>query len=224
MAEIDKMTRKEVLQPSKVEKLMYSFVDHAYRKKIQYTILVISLVIFLLIIWGVDQYLQIEQTDRSNLFYEARSKINDSTLSEDVRISKGLVALKEFANSESQSQLSVIALMESGKIFAKQSKFDEAALEFKKALKHPEATNFLKNVSRLSLSSIYEQKKEWDEALEMLNFIEGDLWNDLRWRSMARISISKGQLKKAKKLLEQLLEKFPNSLYRGETETLLMSL
>lgn len=224
MAEIDKMTRKEVLQPSKVEKLMYSFVDHAYRKKIQYTILVISLVILLLIIWGVDQYLQIEHTDRSNLFYEARSKINDSTLSEDLRISKGLAALKEFANSESQSQLSVIALMESGKIFAKQSKFDEAALEFKKALKHPEASNFLKNVSRLSLSSIYEQKKEWNEALEMLNFIEGDLWNDLRWRSMARISISKGQLKKAKKLLEQLLEKFPNSLYRGETETLLMSL
>ncbi len=54
MAEIDKMTRKEVLQPSKVEKLMYSFVDHAYRKKIQYTILVISLVIIVLIIWGVN--------------------------------------------------------------------------------------------------------------------------------------------------------------------------
>ena len=58
----------------------------------------------------------------------------------------------------------------------------------------------------------------------MLNSIESDSWNDLRWRSMARIAISKGELKKAKKLLEQLLEKFPESLYRGEAETLLLSL
>ena len=121
MAEIDKMTRKEVLQPSKAEKFMYAFVDHAYRKKLLYTIIIIFILVLLIVIWGINQYLKNELTELSNHLYETRSKINDSSLSEEERMSQGILALKKFSDSESLSQLSVIAIMESGKIFAKQS-------------------------------------------------------------------------------------------------------
>ena len=103
-------------------------------------------------------------------------------------------------------------------------KFDESILEFKKVLEHPEASNFLKNVSRLSLSALYEQKKEWDESLKMLDSIEIDSWDDLRWRAKARIALTRGDMKKAKKLLEQLVEKFSDSIFRQEAEIILLSL
>jgi hypothetical protein len=41
---------------------------------------------------------------------------------------------------------------------------------------------------------------------------------------MARIAIAKGETEKAKILLEQLLEKAPDSAFRQETEVLLLSL
>ena len=51
-----------------------------------------------------------------------------------------------------------------------------------------------------------------------------DLWDDLRWRALARVAIAKGEFDKAKNLLEQLLEKEPDSFFRQETETLLLTL
>ena len=68
------------------------------------------------------------------------------------------------------------------------------------------------------------EKKELEKAKIILDSIDIDSWDDLRWRASARIAISKGEFKKAKKMLEQLLEKFPDSVFRNETETLLLSL
>tara|TARA_Y100001970_G_C14156943_1_gene816132 strand:+ start:755 stop:1429 length:675 start_codon:yes stop_codon:yes gene_type:complete len=224
MSEVDKMSRKEVLQPNKAERLLYKLVDHVYRKRLNYSILVGLLVFFLLTAWGINLYFQNERINQANLFHNAKLKLNDSTLSEEERTRQGVLALKEFAMSESVSKLSVLALLESGKIYANQLKFDESILEFKKVLEHPEASNFLKNVSRLSLSALYEQKKEWDESLKMLDSIEIDSWDDLRWRAKARIALTRGDMKKAKKLLEQLVEKFSDSIFRQEAEIILLSL
>ena len=58
----------------------------------------------------------------------------------------------------------------------------------------------------------------------MLESINIAAWDDVRWRALARIAIAKGELDKAKKLLEQLLEKAPDSVFRQETETLLLPL
>ena len=51
-----------------------------------------------------------------------------------------------------------------------------------------------------------------------------DSWNDIRWRALARIAIGKGDFNKAEILLEKLLEEFPDSLFRNETEALLLTL
>jgi len=223
MSDAENMTRKEILQPNRAEKLLYSFVDHAYRKRSLYTIVVILLLLIILTIWGISQYLIHERIEQANLFHNARTKLGDQTLSEEERMNQGILALQKFAKSEIDSKLSVVALLESGRIYALQSKVDESISEFKKVIEHPEATNFLKNVSRLSLAGLFEQKNEWNEAQMILDSIDIDSWNDLKWRALARIAISKGEFKKAKRMLEQLLEEFPDSVFRSETEALLLT-
>ena len=224
MSDAEKMTRKEILQPNKAEKLLYSFVDHAYRKRQLYTIVGILLILIILTIWGIRQYLILERIEEANLFHNARTKLVDLTISEEERMSQGILELQKFAESESVSTLSVLALLESGRIYALQSNFDESISEFKEVLEHSEATPFLRNVSRLSLAGLYEQKKQWDDAQKMLDSIDIDSWNDIRWRALARIAISKGEFKKAERLLERLLKEFPDSVFRNETEALLLTL
>ena len=224
MSDAENMSRKELLQPNKVERLLYSFVDHAYRKKNLYTIVSATLICLILGIWGIWQYVEIERINKANLFHIARSKFVDPELTEKDRLSHGINALQGFAKSESASKLSVFALMELGEAYARQSQFDESINFFSKVIKHSEATQFLRNSARLSLAAIYEQKKQWIQAQKTLESIDIESWNDLRWRALARIQINKGELKKAKRLLERLLEEFPNSAFRQETEILLLTL
>jgi len=114
--------------------------------------------------------------------------------------------------------------MESGEAYTRQSKIDESIVVFQQVIAHPEATQFLQNSARLSLAALFEQQQQWVEAEMMLESINIAAWDDVRWRALARIAIAKGELDKAKKLLEQLLEKAPDSVFRQETETLLLTL
>ena len=58
----------------------------------------------------------------------------------------------------------------------------------------------------------------------MLESIDISSWNDVRLRALARISVDKGEIEKARKLLEQLIESVPDSVFRQESETLLLTL
>ena len=224
MGETENMSRKELLQPNKVEKFLYSFVDHAYRKKNLYTIISVIFICLIISIWGIWQYVKIERINEANLLHIARSKFKDPKLTEKERLIQGIVALQEFTSSESESKLSVYALMELGEAHARNSQINESINVFRKVINHSEATQFLRNSAKLSLAAIYEQKKQWDQAQKFLDSIDTESWNDLRWRVSARIAINKGEFKKAKKLLERLLKEFPNSVFQQETEVLLLSL
>ena len=114
--------------------------------------------------------------------------------------------------------------MESGEALARQSQFDQSISVFKDVIKHPEATVFLRNSARLSLAALFEQLKQWDDAEMMLESIDISSWYDVRLRALARIAIDKGEVEKARKLLEQLIETVPDSVFRQESETLLLTL
>ena len=224
MSDAEHMSRKELLQPNRMEKQLYSFVDHAYRKKSLYISAGIALVVLILGIWGGWKYLQNERISQANLYHLARANLNNPALSPEERLSQGITALQEFAKSESDSTLSVLALMETGEAYSRQSKIEESITVFQQVIAHPEATQFLQNSARLSLATLFEQQQQWVEAEEMLESINTTAWDDVRWRALARIAIAKGELDKAKNLLEQLLEKVPDSVFRQETETLLLTL
>jgi len=224
MSDAKQMSRKELLQPNRMEKKLYAFVDHAYRKKRMYISSASAVVILILGIWGGWQYLQNERINQANLFHIARAKLTNLSLSEEERLSKGIRALQDFAKSGSGSTLSVLALMESGEAYARQSQIDESIATFEEVIKHPGATTFLRNAARLSLAALFEQRQRWDEAEVILESIDILSWNDVRWRALARIAIAKGETEKAKDLLEQLLKTIPDSVFRQETETLLLTL
>lgn len=224
MSDAEHMSRKELLQPNRMEKKLYALVDHAYRKKSLYISVAVAVVVLILGILGGWQYLQYERVKQANLFHIAKAKLTNPALSEKERLSLGIAALKDFAKSGLSSVLSVMALMESGEAYARQSQIEESIEVFKEVLKHPEATAFLRNAARLSLAALLEQQQRWDEAEMMLESIDILSWNDVRWRAMARIAITKGETEKAKNLLEQLLETVPDSIFRQEAETLLLTL
>ena len=224
MSDAEHMSRKELLQPNRMEKHLYSFVDHAYRKKSLYVSAGIAFVVLVLGTWGVWKYLQNERINQANLYHLARAKLNNSALSLEERLNQGISALQEFIKSESGSALSVMALMESGEAYARLSKIEESISVFQQVIDHPEVTSFQQNSARLSLGALFEQQQQWIEAEMMLESINIASWDDVRWRALARIAIAKGESEKAKNLLEQLLEKAPDSLFRQEAETLLLTL
>ena len=224
MSDAEHMSRKELLKQNKLEKNLYAFADHAYRNKRMYISAAVSVVVIILGTWGGWKYMQSERINQANLFHIARSKISNPALSNEERLNQGIVALQEFARSGSGSTLSVIALMESGKALARQSQIDQSISVFKEVINHPDATDFLRNSARLSLAALFEQHKQWDEAEMMLESIDISSWNDVRLRALARIAVDKGEIEKARNLLEQLIELVPDSVFRQESETLLLTL
>jgi len=224
MSEAEHMSRKELLQQNRLEKKLYAFADHAYRKKRMYISVAVSVVVIILGTWGGWKYVQSEHVNQANLFHIARSKIKDTALSNEQRINQGITDLQEFARSGSSSTLSVIALMESGEALARQSQIDQSISVFKDVINHPYATDFLRNSAHLSLAALFEQQKQWNEAEMMLESIDKSSWNDVRLRALARIAVYKGEIEKARNLLEQLIESMPDSVFRQESENLLLTL
>ena len=224
MSDANQISRKELLQPNRMEKKLYAFADHAYREKRLYISSVAIIFVLILAIWGGWKYVQNERVHQANQYHLARATLNNSALSEEERFTEGIKSLMDFASSKSDSTLSVIALMESGEIYARQSQIEKSITVFRDVIKHTGATTFLRNSARLSLAALFEQQQRWDEAKLMLDTININSWEDLKWRAMARISVAKGEIENAKSLLEQLLEKVPDSIFRQETENLLMSL
>jgi len=224
MSDTENMSRKELLKQNRLEKILYAFADHAYRKKLVYFSAAVSLVMIILGAWGGWKYVQNERVNQANLFHIARSKINKPALSNEESLNQRIAALQEFARSGSGSTLSVIALMESGEALAGQSQIDQSISVFRDVINHPDATDFLRNSARLSLAALFEQKKQWDEAEMALGSIDISSWNDVRLRALARIAVDKGEIKKARNLLQQLIETVPDSVFRQESETLLLTL
>jgi len=224
MSDAEHMSRKELLQQNRLEKKLYAFADHAYRKKRMYISAAVSVVVIILGSWAGWKYVQSERVNQANLFHIARSKISNPALSNEERLNQGIAALQEFAKSGSGSTLSVIALMESGEALARQSQIDQSISVFKHVINNPDATVFLRNSARLSLAALFEQQKLWDEAEIMLGSIDISSWNDVQLRALARIAVAKGEIEKARDLLEKLIESVPDSVFRRESETLLLTL
>ena len=224
MSDVEQISRKELLQQNRLEKKLYAFADHAYRNKRMYISAAVSVGFIILGTWGGWKYVQSERVNQANLLHIARSKIINTALSNEERLNQGIAALQEFARSRSGSTLSVIALMESGEALARQSQIDQSISVFKDVINHPDTTVFLRNSARLSLAALFEQQKQWDEAEMMLESIDILSWNDLRLRALARIAVEKGEIEKARNLLEQLIESVPDSVFRQESETLLLTL
>ncbi len=223
MSDVEHMSRKELLQPNQMEKKLYEFADHAYRKKQLYISAAVGAFVLIFGVWGIWQYMSMQRIEEANRFHQAQSLFYNPNLSEQERKSRGITALQKFAKTDSDSVLSVLALMTSGEVLAKESQTAEAIIIFQKVQNHPSASSFHKNVARLSLAAIYEQLEDWANAQTALQSISDTEWNDVKWRAMSRIAGTQGKIDKAKELLTQLINITPESPFKSEAETLLLT-
>ena len=83
MSDAEHMSRKELLQQNRLEKKLYAFADHAYRKKRIYISIAVSVVVIILGTWGGWKYVQSERVNQANLFQKARSKFNNNAFSKE---------------------------------------------------------------------------------------------------------------------------------------------
>ena len=97
MSDAEQMSRKELLQPNRLEKKLYAFVDHVYRKKRLYISSAVAAVVLILSIWGGWKYLQNERISQANQYHIARAMLTNPALSEDERLTQGISALRDFA-------------------------------------------------------------------------------------------------------------------------------
>jgi len=86
MSDAEQMSRKELLQPNRLEKKLYAFVDHAYRKKRLYISAAVAVVVLILAILGGWKYVQNERINQANQYHIARSMLTNPALSEDERL------------------------------------------------------------------------------------------------------------------------------------------
>ena len=152
MSEAEQISRKELLQPNRMEKQLYSFVDHAYRKKSLYITAGITFCLVILGIWGGWKYIQNVRIEQNNLYHRARTELNNPKVSLNERLANGIQALKEFATSDPSSLLGKLALMESAEAYTRQSNFEESIAVFQKVIQSSEETPFLQNLARLSFA------------------------------------------------------------------------
>ena len=75
MSDAEQMSRKELLQPNRLEKKLYAFVDHAYRKKRLYISAAVAVVVLILAIWGGWKYVQNERINQANQYHIARAML-----------------------------------------------------------------------------------------------------------------------------------------------------
>ena len=154
MSDAEQMSRKELLQPNRLEKKLYAFVDHAYRKKRLYISAAVAVVVLILAIWGGWKYVQNERINQANQYHIARAMLTNLALSEDERLTQGISALRDFAKSESGTTLSVLALMESGEAYARQTQIDESICSFSGCNKASGSYNFSAKCSQAKFGGL----------------------------------------------------------------------
>ncbi len=223
MTDVEKMSRKELLQQDRFQKKLYSLVDRVYKKRNWFLGGATVLGVAILVIWGTFEYVEMRRVEQANLFYAARKEFNNPNLTRKERNSLGINSLAEFLEKEGDSPLGVFGWINQGQALFASSRDSEAEAAFQKVLTHPDSSPMLKNIAHINLSAIHEQRDELPLAAAQLDQMTGSEWNDLKWYTKARLAESSGDIETSRKYLTQLVEQTPQSVFRESAETQLLS-
>lgn len=223
MGKQKRMSRKELHQPDRIEQLLFNFVDYAYKNRQKFIAGAIIAAVLILGAWGGNQYYQAQQIEQSNLFYAVQKVLNDNQLSQSDRYHRGVQVLDKFIAEDPNDFLKAVALLQLGKLHAQQQQWSLAEKAYQQVLTFASSPLML-NTAKLSIASIYENQLRWNEAVQMIKKITDSSWEDVRYRALARIALAQGNQTLAKSHLQQLLKTVPDSTFKQEAETLLMTI
>ena len=121
-------------------------------------------------------------------------------------------------DSEEKSELGSAAKLYLARVHADSGHFDDSKILFEEVMLQDQSSEMMKNVARISLISLLEQKQDWQGAKEMVNVLSKDRWNDLQLFIQARIARHEGDNDASKTHLQNLLNQEPDSAYRQTAE------
>ena len=200
------LSKKELQQPDAIEQWLYKTANVLYAKR---NLLIIIILCILLIVIGTfawSHYQEIERAERSHLFHQAQKTI----LVNPDQPYPAIESLQQFIQRHPDGLESAIALLQLGELYVLIKNWFQAEEVFQKVLNHPKIPEHLKQNARISLVSIYENQKRWEQARKVASQIQGPGWDDLRLQIQARIAIATNQVEEARKHW-QVLEKTANT-------------
>ncbi len=220
----ERMTRKELHQPDIVEVQLFKAANFIYEQKQWFIMAGVAFVLLALGIYAGIQYYQAEEIKQANLFYTVQKTVRNLTETEGADTSEATKVLNDFLAEYPNAVNSVAALMTLGKLHADQQQWEPAVAAYQQAAEHSQAVPTISTAAKLSLASVYEKLEQWEAAQQTIESIQGDEWQDIRWKALAQIALAKGDKEAAKTNLQQLINNAPDSVFRPEAERLLLTL
>ena len=218
MKDPEKMTRQELLQQDRIQKSMYRFVNHLHVQQKRYWTGAVVVAIIILGAWAGFEYRLNQKIKQAELFYASSRPLDNNQLSLEERHQRALDGLQHFLDSEEKSELGSAAKLYLARVHADSGHFDDSKILFEEVMLQDQSSEMMKNVARISLISLLEQKQDWQRAKEMVNVLSKDRWNDLQLFIQARIARHEGDNDASKTHLQNLLNQEPDSAYRQTAE------
>ncbi len=217
-----RMSRKELHQPDQIQAWLYAASNFIYKNR---KLFIAGTIVFTIAVIGIfygRYYYQTKQIEQANLLYTAQKNIATNSGTE--QQNQAIQAFQEFLANYPDTTNSTIALMHLGQLYTVQKNWSQAEQTYQKVIEHSKAIPSMITAAKLSLTAVYENQQKLDQARQTAESIDGKDWQDVRWKTLARIALTKGDIVTAKSHLEQLINNTPNSEFKQEANTLLLTL
>jgi predicted negative regulator of RcsB-dependent stress response len=225
-----KISRKELLKSQDEFMTLTSraikFVQE-HRRKFDYLgMAILGLIVIYLGSYAYIRYINKKGLKAYNTAYYSAMKIAESSKDQVAAEKKVEDMFEGVVKDYASSKAAKLALPEVASAEFTERKYDEAITNYETYMGKVSENDPYKSLARLSLSVCYEEKGQFDKAIEPLEKImEGpdDSIKEQAMLSMARIYRLSSKQDKSNEILKQFKEKFPKSIYVDLADSLLKS-
>lgn len=214
-----KMSRKEMLKkPDEFMTLSSKAIGYVKGHKRQFDYLGMAVLGLIIIYLGIYTYTKYVNKKGQEAFNTAYYYMLNNTGSDEsgADLKKAEELFNNVIENHGLSKAAKLALPELAYAKFEQKQYDEAIAKYKEYLKEISENDPYISLVRLSLSTCYEQKGEYDKAIESLQRImEGadNFFKEQAMVSLIRLYRLDNMQEKSNEILGQFKEKFPDSIY-----------
>jgi predicted negative regulator of RcsB-dependent stress response len=224
-----KISRKEML---KKDDEFISLTSHAFDfvkgHKRLFDYLGMAVLCLIVVYMGVYAYTRYINKKGQEAFNKAFYAMNDQTGSDKAKPSSANTEklFNDLIKDYGMSKAAKLALPELAYAKFEQKKYDEAISLYEEYLDKVSDTEPYNSLTRMALSTCYEQKGEYDKAIAPLEKImEGpdDYIKEQAMLNLARVYRLAGKKDKSNEIITKFKEKFPKSVYFDMADSFLKS-
>jgi len=212
-----KISRKEMLKkPDEFISLSTRAIDFVKDHKRQFDYLGMAVLGLIIIYLGINAYTRYINKKGQEAFNTAFYAMTNNTGKTAADPKKTEELFSDVINKYGMSKAAKLAVPELAYSKFEQKQYDEAISRYEEYLNKTAEDSPYKSLARLSLAACYEQKGEYEKAIETLEKIMGDKDDSIKEQAMlslARAYRLAGKQDKLADTIKQFNEKFPKSVF-----------